>query len=312
MRVSVAVVWGACLCGRFLAGEDAPADPTPGAVAPANENEPEPEALAAALARKVSFEFEDTPLEEGLDFLVSLSKAPPLRCELGLRGKEISLKVQNVSMRNALEQFAGKAGAKVYFVDGAYWLGTSAPVPTKDLLPAPKEIPALTDGEKTQARAAIKALGADDYADRDAARLALRKLGLGVLPVLREAHAVRADDPERRTQVAALIKECEALQEAGPLGLELALALKRPVTLDLEYTTLGEIAEQLSGKTMPVKAAPSVKNMQVTGRFHDVPLGAALRWFARLSGTTLVYAEDGITFAARHIPGQPTMIYGKP
>lgn len=96
-----------------------------------------PEAIQVKLSRKITFEFKDTPLDEALSFIRSLTKITiildPKFHQAGL--PEISLAVKDLPVGEAIEQILAKANAKSSWVDDTlYVTGTQVqPVETPKL-----------------------------------------------------------------------------------------------------------------------------------------------------------------------------------
>jgi hypothetical protein len=92
-------------------------------------------------------------------------------------------------------------------------------------------------GPEPDPPALVSQLGAARYADREAASLALERLGRAALPALRGARDAR--DPEIRTRAAGLVQKIESALLTQPTR----------VRLDFDNTPLQEVARLLSQQT---------------------------------------------------------------
>jgi len=129
---------------RIVDGAILIAKPKPAAAPKAGAAEPEPWVAETRkkLARKVSFEFVDTPLEDALQFLNSLTKVNIiLDPKAGAEGKDktpITLRVQDIEMGEALKSLLGLAGMKYDFRNQAVFITRDDKAAQPKPAPAPK------------------------------------------------------------------------------------------------------------------------------------------------------------------------------
>ncbi|MCZ7647020.1 MAG: sigma-70 family RNA polymerase sigma factor [Planctomycetota bacterium] len=105
--------------------------------------------LEKVLRREVTFEFVETPAGEALAFLQSLTKQNlVVDPNLLAAGSVITLKLQDVTLKHALDRIAEQMKGKVLFVDGACYVGRGEPA-------AQDARPPLAIGEKLKRKASF-------------------------------------------------------------------------------------------------------------------------------------------------------------
>lgn len=256
----------------------------------------ETEAMKAAMAKKVSFEFDETPVAEAVGFIDSLISAtfiidPKLRQE----NKSVSLKVTDMSAREALTKIAAQAGAKVYAKDGVYYIGTEAPESAQKAAQAPAK---LTAEQAKAVEAAIKDLGSEDFATREAASKAIAAAGTGALPIL-DAALQKTDDPEAQSRLKQLA-DAFRLQLGGDEGsAALNKALERKISFEFTDTPLSDAVSFLDslvkGTGGKIAVDPEVANREISFRVTDMKLELALEWLAKLADCHLVKSGNTVT-----------------
>jgi type II secretory pathway component GspD/PulD (secretin) len=261
--------------------------------AKAEKKDAEPEEFLKKMQRKVSFEFVDTPLAEGVSFLRSLTNVniivdPKLMEEAG----GISLMATDTPVRTALDQMAQAVGARAYYRDGGYWISKNPPADEK---PAskPVPVPALTEEQRKLAAQAIAELGNEDYEAREAAGEKLRKLGPAVVPLLEESLKAENKDAERQTRLTRLVED---LKLGGDLDAQLAQALQRRVSFEFVDTPLSEAMTFLGSLTTRAKFSvdPDLDGIQINLRVTDMKMDLALEWIARLAEAKVVKSGNTV------------------
>lgn len=259
--------------------------------------EVETEEMKKAMARKVSFEFIDTPVSEGVNFIDSLvSITFVIDPKVKQEDKWVTLRVTDMPASEALGKIAAAVGAKVFVKDGAYYIGKEAPGDAKKAPQAPAK---LTAEQAKAVEAAIKDLASDEFATREAASKAIADAGIGALPLL-QAAMKKTDDVEAQSRMKALAQAF--LEElGGDEGSEaLNNALERKVSFEFIDTPLSETITFLnslvrnSGAKIEVSdTAP--RDAAINLRVTEMKLGMALEWIAKLSDCQLVKSGGTVT-----------------
>ena len=91
--------------------------------------------------------------------------------------------------------------------------------------PKPAVIPKLTDSEKARAEKLIQELASSDFATREAAEEALKKMGLGVLPLVKKH--VTSSDAEVAERAARIVEHLQDQLPAGPSKVKVTLSLDK-------------------------------------------------------------------------------------
>lgn len=274
----------------------------------AGKEERDPDAQAKAeiekqLARKLTVDLKDTPLDEALNFLRSLTTCTMiLDPKIAAEGMpKISLALKEVPLKDALEQIAAAAGAKYYIKDKALFI-SKAP-PEKAPPPAPKPVTPLTEDQKAQARRALENLAHEDYAERENASKRLREMGSAVVPFLEEYLAKGDPDAERLLRVRGLIEKLKVPTSDGELSPEAARLLKRKVSFEFVDTPLEEAAAFLAAlnknKGLKILVDDGLAKTPINLRVNDLELGSAVEWIARLADGTIVKSGDTIKIARK-------------
>lgn len=256
----------------------------------------ETEAMKAAMAKKVSFEFVETPVAEAVGFIDSLISAtfiidPKLKQE----NKSVSLKVTDLPASEAMAKLAAQVGAKVYVKDGAYYIGKE--VPADAFVPA--QAPAKLTAEQAKAvEAAIKDLANDDFNTREAASKAIADAGTGALPLL-QAAMKKTDDVEAQNRMQVLVQAF--LEQLGGDEGSAALnkALERKISFEFTDTPLSDAVSFLDslvkGTGGKIAVDAEVANRQVSFKVTDMKLELALEWLAKLADCHLVKSGNTVT-----------------
>lgn len=297
MRVRVPILLVGCLLlARTPAGE---ADPAPKpAEAAGIQGEPLPDEVKARLERKVTADLSDSPIEDGVGFLRSLSNLPIVLDPALLKdAKNITLKIQEQKMGDTLVSIAGMAGGKIWYVDGMFWF--SKHEACSDVKVKPLPVPAISDEQKAKVEAALKDFANDDYDTRAAAKKSVQAVGPGAISILAKAVENEGDDAERLSQIEALLKEFNGILNRGELGEAAMKDLNRKITFEFVDTPLDEGLAFLSSLTkvkLNLLVSKDAARIPVSLRVQDMELARALRWIARLAETKLTYHADQVTF----------------
>lgn len=155
----------------------------------------------------------------------------------------------------------------------AVWSGAlAAPIPPANLTPD---------------QLAVR-LGADSFADREAATKALEALGSAALPALRKA--VTSDDPETRRRAIALLEKIERTAESTKR------VAAKTVALAYRNVPLGTAVNDLKARTGiplvldPVKVADPLR--KVTCETGELPVWQAVEAFCQAAGLREVFTAE--------------------
>ncbi|MBI3829407.1 MAG: hypothetical protein HY291_07815 [Planctomycetes bacterium] len=259
------------------------------------------------LERKASTVFEDCPCQEALSFLaskasISINLDPSL---LDNKTPAINLNANALSVQEAIKRVLDqtKTGAKLWYVDGAYWVSKDDP---GDVMAKPKPIPAIAEDWKEAVTKALLQLGDEAFEKRESAQQALMEIGPGAIPQVKIAACASGDDIERQSRARKILRDLRELLNCGELTLDSQKALKRKVSFCFVDTPMEEAVQfmnSLAGNSLNIIVEEELKEIPLGAmRFEGesgIELGLALRWFARTSGTRLVYSADTIKFVKR-------------
>jgi len=272
-----------------VGAEDAP-QPNPNAAQPTDSSDKEPVEVSKKLERKVSFDFQETPLEETLSFMRSLSYANMVLDPALTKDKQpiVTLKVQDAPLREALGKVleASGTGAKLWYIDGAFWISKDAPL--RDLRLKPEPIPALTKEQQEILKKALTDFASEDFDVRETALKKVRDIGTASIPALEEASRKEGDDLERHNCVLNVLAELRAKAHLGDLNAAALACLQRKVSFEFVGTPLVESAAfiiALSG--IDLQVADGVKAATLSLRVKDMEMEQVIRWMARLGSAKL-------------------------
>jgi hypothetical protein len=243
------------------------------------------------LTRKVTFEFVDTQLAEAVNFFSSLSTIS-LLVDPGLSSDTaVSLKLTDVTFKDALSQLAEKAGAEYLPVDGVLFFFKKGAYALKKPEPAKP----LTDDETKLLRQAVSELSSEEFSTREAASKRIGGMGAGALPHL-GALRKEARDPEVMARLAALTEQLTprvTLFDEEPAVAKALDAFDRKVTFEFVDTPLNEGIAFLSSLAK-TKIECDLEKPTLSLRVTDMKCGTALRWIARLTRSTLALSEGKV------------------
>jgi hypothetical protein len=244
---------------------------------------------AARLQKMVTFNFAETPLSDSINFLNTLTKLniiiDPKTAEL--QQTPITLRVQNMTIREALSQILDKAGMEAVPCDGALFLCKKGAVVFKK----PEAPKPLNDDQVAEFKKALGQLTQDDFESREKASRAIANLGPGALALIDE-ELKKGNDAETHTRLKSLRDTLTIAPHIfdEPAEVTKALdALTKRLTFEFADSSLDECLNFLktlgAGEIVvdgDVEKIPNI-NLRVT----DMSLGMSLRWLARVSGMQL-------------------------
>jgi len=293
MRLRI-VLLAALIATQLIAGESSPAQKEKSdelkPFAPAAPWEVE---LCKKLKKKVSFEFVETPFDEGLAFLRSMSNVSIIVDPKFTNGEvpQITLQLANVSIEDALLKIFSKVNAGYELTDGALFIfkrgayTREAPVP-------------LTEKETTVFNAAIPLLSNDDFETRHKAMLSIEALGAGCIHLLEEARK-HAKDAETAASINTLIQNMpDASIFTQPDNVTKFLGdakYSKNISVEFVDTPLAEgVAFLKNLAQMPLTVEHETDYRPVTLRVGDMELRRALIWLVRLGGGKLAVKNDSL------------------
>lgn len=256
----------------------------------------ETEEMKTAMAKKVSFEFTDIPLDEAVAFLRQLAQTT-IVIDRGLLDERqvVSLTVTDLPMREALGKLVALAGAEVFVQNGGYFISKETPGS------AQKPAQALAKLTAEQAKAveeAIANLSSDEFNTREAASKAIAGAGAGALPIL-EAALNRADDPEAQSRLKDLVQGLKDQLGGGSGSDALNQALARKVSFEFTDTPLADAVAFLDslirGKGAKIAVDPEVAKRSISLKVSEMKLELALEWVAKLADCQLVKSGGTVT-----------------
>jgi type II secretory pathway component GspD/PulD (secretin) len=255
------------------------------AEAKAEKRNVEPEEVAKKMSRKVSMKFVNSHLEELLATLSSAAQVEMIEVDprLDREGrKRITITVEEVTVREVLDQVARELGACAWYCDGGYWIAKEPP----ESATTDRPMTPLTDEQRRLAAQAIADLSGEDKDKRVAAGQRLKESGLPVLPMLEEDLAAPDSSLERQRCLVGLIEE---VRLAGGLDAELAKALRNEADLKFDNAPLEKVLAFLAGQSGGVFSAdPDLAKKRFSMRMMNMRMDYALEWIARIAEARLI------------------------
>jgi hypothetical protein len=248
------------------------------------------------LKRTVTFEFTDTALDEAVSFMrqvsgvtIVIDRAPTLS------PPHINLSVNNCPLKDALEKMLAPAGLEYLFADEAVFIFEKGKYAKANNTSAP----ALSSEAEKTLEQAVPQLRDGDFATREQASKLLADLGPGAVPKLHAALKSEAD-AEARERLARIINSYvkATLNDVSPEAAALLDTYTRKITFEFVDQSLEDAVLFVSqlAKNAKFSCDAKVMNIPVTLRVSEMPIGVALRWIARLSGTRIVADGDALKF----------------
>ena len=160
---------------------------------------------------KITIDMQNAPLQAVMDYIREISglsiMLDPL---LDAANLAVSLKSNDISLKECLRILCQKSSIEYEFRSGILFFARPDrlwrnPTPEKE-----KEKP-ISEEEVAIARACITLLSSDSFAERDRASAQLRRMGKGVLPILREA--IRKNDADLTLRCRLVIGEIGTIKE---------------------------------------------------------------------------------------------------
>lgn len=240
------------------------------------------------LQRAVSFEFVDTPLPEAVQFLNSLTKSNIILDTAINEYTPVSLRLQDISMENALLWIMLQTDTVYVFRDDALFIASRETLETQ-----PPKL--LTKEEREDFEKAVTKIGSEDFDEREKATAAIRKLGAAALLPLVKAKNV-AKDVESAERLGALI-EAVPRRMSFDESEDVSKILNEPkflkkVTFEFVDTPLAECCRFLNVAGNLEIDWDRKADDSVTLRVADMETRNALRWIARLGGARMA-VENG-------------------
>jgi uncharacterized membrane protein len=256
--------------------------------------------LEQKLRRVVTFEFVDTPLDEAVAFLRQVAGVT-IVLQPAIKSPAINLKVKDCSIKDALDQIVAQSGLESAYVDEPLFIFEKGKFTKAE---APPAQPLSAEAEKTF-DAALPLLRDSDFNIRENASKAIAALGRDALPKI-EAAIKSKIDAEARERLARIINSFAraTFDDVAPEVSKLLDRDPRKITFEFVETTLQDAVLFLGtlSKNLKVTCDAKVMNILVTLRVSDMPIGTALRWVARLSGTRIVI--EGETLKLEEMPSK--------
>lgn len=189
----------------------------------------------------------------------------------------------------------------------------------QDKAPA-KAAPALTDEQRQVLDQAIRDLGSEDYATREAASARILAIGRAAVPLLEEKLKSEREDAERGSRLRKLLDDLRADGQGEPFGA-LAQALEGKVSFEFADTPAAEAMEflsrmvgragqavgragaqgailaKLSGVRFSVDDA--LAQMPVSLKVNDMALKTAIEWIARLLDARVIKSGNTLRLAVK-------------
>jgi hypothetical protein len=299
--------------------------------------EPPDDQAAAAMAKKISFDFVETPLQDVVAFISSLADITIVLDPDALRDEPRSLTLRVVDMRlaDALRWVVKLVGMSYAWHDGALFVSMPGVLreltsqeealrvlqrPPTRALSATMAKPISFDLAETPLPDALRTLGErtglhialDPKADEATLRpLTLRVTegqfdgALGWACTLTDTTYLWRDVDLVVTKpdlVDTRFRREEALRRLSrPPTKELAERMAEPVSFDFVETPLLDVIAflvKLSGMNVVLDPGRiQGEAPAVTLRVHDMPLSAALRWVCRLAGRVCSWQDEALFVA---------------
>jgi len=245
-------------------------------------------AIQKKLQRNVSFEFADTPFPEAINFLNSLTKISVVVDPAIDPNLSLSLRVQDITMEDALLWIMRLTGTRYMLRDDALFLFAEGAYPDE---------PETLTGKQTEAfKKSLVDLSSEDFDTREHATQSIVALGTAARPML-ESAAASAKDAESAARITALLANLpqrmnfdETPEVTKFLEAEL---FSRKVTFDYVDVPLAEGIRFLNVSGNLSLEWDRKADEPVNLRVQDVEMRNALRWVVRLGGGRLSL-ENGV------------------
>jgi len=247
------------------------------------------------LARRVTFDFRDTPLQDVVAFLQTITRMTIIlesRSMAMLPEPKVTLKMTDARLGNALTEIIKPLGLQYRIADGAAYVGTPDNLPLEQIpctitdaalqVKSPERIAGRFTGYMfaEHYRMVIVACSADGKL--------LIKLGPASIEHAEEIKSLADAD------IAALLA-----MSPPDWTIEVPQKLQQKVSFDFVETPLQDILQFAHGlMDMPMnvdaKALAELDNPEVTLKVTDMQLGQALDWTLKQVGMVYVTANGGI------------------
>jgi hypothetical protein len=212
----------------------------------------------------------------------------------------ITLNIEGEPLRQAVNQFAAKLNANVYFMRGVYWISKDKPA---EVLPEPLDLPPLSEKDERAADVALRELQSDDLNTREAAGPKLIALGTGVLKQVAATMAARKGDVDLQTRLAQIDEALRAILRDGTPSVRLKIQLRLKVELSARSILLKKAAEDLASRldNVPKIEMDEALAMKVVSvpEFKRISGYAAFETLARAAGCRLQIKGNTVRFLAQ-------------
>lgn len=257
--------------------------------------------LREKLEQKMTFEIDETFLDEALTLLRSKTSVPII-VDPGAfadAGPEISVNLKDRSLADVLKKMLDGADLQFAPLNEAVFI-FKRNVYAATAMPAAGALP---DDKAKEVTAAINALGSDDFTAREKANTTLVGFGAAAAPYLNEA-AHKCADPEMYVRLQNLLAPYKGKPFPEPKAdvAKFLDGLSAPVTFEYEDTKLEDAIKELNesitqggGKALSIEIPKELATRQLKAK-ATMQTGNALRWLAILSGSTLALEGDKIKF----------------
>jgi len=265
---------------------------------PAAPEQPWQKRCRERLAKNVTFELVETPLDDALTFITGLSQLTfvidPRHAD---NLPQVSGRAKNQPLSKALAEMLATAELEYQVLDGAVFVHGKGAQTTTGKGGGP-----LTDAQAAALQAAIADLGADKYEQREAASRRIMETGPAAVPLL-EKLAKSTPDPEVLLRARKLLANLSGSRmfEEPPDVARLLNSMRQEFSEEYFETPAGDVLDSIrprmayegadSALPSSVELDESFRKRPITLQVVNMSAGNAIRWLARICGGTV--ARDG-------------------
>jgi len=270
--------------------------------------------LARKLETKVSFDFVETPFPDAVTFLQQITGATiimDVKPAAELRGKDVTLRMNDAKLSDALKWIARQSGLSYKLVDDVILIGAAESLAdergTCAIAEAPFDVTAFTGN------IAGRFTG---YSFAQADRLLIVGCSNDGKHILKLD--TRAIMHSEQTKPGGADADVGALLAASPPEwlFEFPAKLTQKISFDFVETPLQDVM-MFTLQTFPdvtvildQKSLAKLQNPEVTMKSTAIPMGTGIEWFVRLVGLRRVYADGAIVIISDdELANDPTLAY---
>jgi hypothetical protein len=249
-------------------------------------------------SRNVTFEFAESDFDDVMNFILNFSRATII---LDSKVKtsdlpRINLKIQDITLKEALDQALEKAGVEAIACDGAIFVFKKGAYAIKP----PEAPPPLSKEQAGRFAEAFASINADEFDARERATKSILQLGRGSVPLIENALSKDCDAETRLRLKKIILALTPRPLFDEPLELTEALdGLENRVTFCFSDQSIEECVKflkTLNSGRLSLAVDDSVSKQTVNVRVNDLSLGNAIRWTARQAGIALALKDGMIRF----------------